>query len=185
MKIGYGRVSRLDQNPEAQTDALQAAGCERLFIEQISSRKKDRPQLLAANSHLRTGDTLVVWKLDRLARSTLELAQMADDFKTRGIHLQVITQGVDTSTPTGKLLYDILAGVAEFERSLIAERTAAGLAAARERGRIGGRPASLSPEKKAMVETMLQNPDLPVTKIAATVGVSRATLYRQFPKGRE
>jgi DNA invertase Pin-like site-specific DNA recombinase len=184
MKIGYGRVSKLDQNPQAQRDALTAAGCDLMFIEQISSRKKDRPQWQAANFHLRAGDTLVVWKLDRLARSTLELAQVAEDFKARGVHLSVITQGVDTSSPTGKLLYDILAGVAEFERALIAERTAAGLAAARERGRIGGRPAALNDEQRAMAETMLKNPALTVRKIAGALGVSRATLYRQFPNGR-
>lgn len=185
MKIGYGRVSRLDQSPAAQIDALNAAGCERLFIEQVSSRKKDRPQWQAANSHLRAGDTLVVWKLDRLARSTLELAQVAEDFKARGVHLSVITQGVDTATPTGKLLYDVLAAVAEFERALIQERTMAGLLAAKERGRVGGRPVSLNDEQRAMAETMLQNPALTVAKIAGTLGVSRATLYRQFPKGRE
>jgi DNA invertase Pin-like site-specific DNA recombinase len=94
MKIGYGRVSKLDQNPELQISALNAAGCEKLFIEKISSGKKDRPQWIAANAYLRQGDTLVVWKLDRLARSTLELAQIAEDFKARGVNLHVITQGV-------------------------------------------------------------------------------------------
>jgi DNA invertase Pin-like site-specific DNA recombinase len=120
-----------------------------------------------------------------MARSTLELAQVADDLKTRGVHLHVITQGVDTATPTGKLLYDVLAGVAEFERALIAERTMAGLRAARDRGRTGGRPPALNDEQKTMAETMLKNPALTVARIAVMVGVSRATLYRTFPKMRE
>jgi len=181
MRIGYGRVSKLDQNPDLQISALKATGCEKLFIEKISSGKKDRPQWIAANDYLRQDDTLVVWKLDRLARSTLELAQIAEDFKARGINLHVITQGVDTGTPAGKLLYDMLAAVAEFERELTRERTMAGLLRARDHGKKGGRPPRIKPEEKAMIEVMLKDPDIDIKRMLATMKIPRSTFYRHFP----
>jgi DNA invertase Pin-like site-specific DNA recombinase len=184
MKIGYGRVSKLDQNPALQIDALNAAGCEKLFIEKISSGKQERPQWLAANAYLRRGDTLVVWKLDRLARSTLELAQVAADFKARVVNLHVITQGVDTGTPAGKLLYDLLAAVAEFERELTRERTMAGLLRARDQGKKGGRPPRIKPEERAMLEVMLKDPDIDIKRMLATMKISRSTFYRHFPGGK-
>ena len=184
MKFGYGRVSKLDQNPDLQISALTAAGCDKLFIDKISSGKKERPQWIAVNDQLRPGDTLVVWKLDRLARSTLELAQIAEDFKARGVHLHVITQGVDTSTPAGKLLYDMLAAVAEFEKALIKERTMAGLIQAREQGKKGGRPPGIKPEEKAMIEAMLKDPDIDIKHMLKTMKIPRSTFYRHYPGGK-
>ena len=184
MKFGYGRVSKLDQNPDLQMSALTAAGCDKLFIEKISSGKKERPQWLAVNERLRPGDTLVVWKLDRLARSVLELAQIAEDLKMRGIHLHVVTQGVDTSTPAGKLVYDMLAAVAEFEKALIKERTMAGLIAARDRGKKGGRPPGIKPEEKAMIEAMLKDPDIDIKHMLKTMKIPRSTFYRHYPGGK-
>ena len=184
MKIGYGRVSRLDQNPDLQVNALQAAGCEKLYIEKISSGRKDRPQWLAVNDQLRPGDTLVVWKLDRLARSTLELAQIAEDFKARSVNLHIITQGVDTSTPAGKLLYDMLAAVAEFEKALIKERTMAGLLQARAQGKKGGRPPRITPAEKALIESMLKDPDLDIKHMLKTMQIRRSTFYRHYPGGK-
>jgi DNA invertase Pin-like site-specific DNA recombinase len=182
MRIGYGRVSRFDQNPELQIDALPKAGCEKWFIETISSGQTRRPEWERVNELLRAGDTLVVWALDRLARSTLDLAKIAEDLKARGINLHLVTQGADTSTPSGKMLYDMLAAMAEFERSLIRDRTAAGLRAAKERGRRGGRPKALSEEQRAMVKAMMKQPGLSKGKIAKAVGVSRATVYRAAEK---
>ena len=184
MKFGYGRVSKLDQNPDLQVSALRAAGCDKLFIEKISAGKKERPQWIAVNDQLRAGDTLVVWKLDRLARSVLELAQIAEDFKARGVHLHVITQGADTGTPAGKLLYDMLAAVAEFERALIKERTMAGLLQAREQGKKGGRPPGITPEEKTLIEAMLKDPDLDIKAMLKTMHIPRSTFYRHYPGGK-
>lgn len=184
MKFGYGRVSKLDQNPDLQTNALHAAGCEKIFIEKISSGKKERPQWLAVNDQLRAGDTLVVWKLDRLARSTLELAQIAEDFKARGVNLHIITQNVDTGTPAGKLLYDVLAAMAAFEKELVRERTMAGLIRAREQGKKGGRPAGISTEEKAMIEAMLKDPDIDIKAMLKMMNIPRSTFYRHYPGGK-
>jgi DNA invertase Pin-like site-specific DNA recombinase len=138
--VAYARVSTIDQNPELQFDALKGYGCTKIFIDEASGTDRERPQLAACLNFLRRGDILVFWKLDRLARSTVHLGQIAEACRTKGVDLKCITQPIDTTTPTGKLMFHILACFAEFERDIIVERTLAGLAAARARGRIGGRP---------------------------------------------
>lgn len=137
--VAYARVSTLDQNPDLQFDALRAAGAERLFVDHASGADRDRPELAKCMAFLRRGDVLLFWKLDRLARSTAHLAQIAEACQARGVDMRCLTQPIDTSSPTGKLLFNLLASFAEFERDLIRERTLAGLAAARARGRVGGR----------------------------------------------
>ncbi|WP_393964363.1 recombinase family protein [Exiguobacterium sp. S22-S28] len=137
-KIGYARVSTSDQNLDLQLDELEKAGCTKIFQEKASSVKK-RPELEKYLDYLREGDTLVVWKLDRLGRTTKKLLELIDDLRDRGINLQILTLGVDTSTAAGRLFFTMMAGLAEMERELIRERTKAGLQAARSRGRLGGR----------------------------------------------
>ncbi|MCU1670871.1 MAG: site-specific recombinase, invertase Pin, partial [Blastococcus sp.] len=139
-RIGYGRVSTPDQNADAQHDALDAAGCERVFFDHgVSGKLARRPELDACLDYLRPGDTLVITKLDRLGRSVKNLVDQVLDLGTRNVDLVVISQGIDTTTPAGKLIFHVLAAIAEFERDLILERTLEGLAAARARGRKGGR----------------------------------------------
>lgn len=138
--VAYARVSTIDQNPELQFDALKAAGCEKTFVDQASGTDRERPQLARCLAFLRKGDVLLFWKLDRLARSTVHLGQIAEACRDKGVDLKCLTQPIDTTTPAGRMMFNILACFAEFERDIIVERTLAGLAAARARGRIGGRP---------------------------------------------
>lgn len=138
--VAYARVSTADQNPELQFDALKAAGVERIFTDEMSGKVRDRPELGKCLAFLRRGDVLVFWKLDRLARSVMHLGEIAEVCRQRGVDLRCLTQPIDTTTSAGKLLFNILGCFAEFERDIIQERTLAGLAAARARGRIGGRP---------------------------------------------
>ena len=140
MLIGYARVSTIDQNPALQMDALKTAGCDKVFTEKASGSHRDRPQLKAALNYLREGDTLVVWKLSRLARSLTQVIKTATDINDRGIALKVLTQNIDTSTSEGRLFFHMTAAFDEFQRELIVENTRAGLAAANKRGRRGGRP---------------------------------------------
>ena len=184
MKIGYGRVSKLDQDPQLQIDALKGAGCDKLFIEKISSRKELRPEWVNANSHLRSGDTLVVWKLDRIARSVLELELIAKDLQSRGVELKVLTQNLDTGTPEGKLMFTMIAAFAQFERDLVQQRTKAGLMAAREQGRFGGRRKEMTEEKRKLAQTLLANPEMSVRDVLRVVGVSKSVFYREFKGGR-
>jgi DNA invertase Pin-like site-specific DNA recombinase len=137
--IAYARVSTADQNPELQVSALRSAGAVKIFTERASGRDRDRPVLAECLQFLRKGDVLLFWKLDRLARSMIHLGQIAEDLHRRGVDLRCLTQPIDTTTSTGKLMFNILASFAEFERDVIVERTNAGLAAARARGKIGGR----------------------------------------------
>lgn len=138
--IAYARVSTIDQNPELQFDALKKAGAEKVFVDKASGADRERPQLAACLDFIRAGDVLLFWKLDRLARSTVHLGQIAEACREKGVDLKCLTQPIDTTTPTGKLMFSILSCFAEFERDLIVERTLAGLAVARAQGRIGGRP---------------------------------------------
>ncbi len=184
MKIGYVRTSTQDQNPDLQVRALSEAGCKKLFTETASGAAIDRPQLKSAVEYLRAGDTLVVWKLDRLARSLRQLIQTVDDLKRRGIGFRSLTEAIDTTTPSGELFFHIFGALGEFERALISERTRAGLAAALARGRKGGRPKSLSDIDLAMARQLLQNPLISVRQVAERLQVSDSTLYRYIPAAR-
>lgn len=184
MLIGYARVSTLDQDPGLQLDALTAAGCERVFQEKASGVKEDRPQLTAALDHMRNGDVLVVWKLDRLARSIKQLVALLDTLNEKGIGFRCLAPAIDTTTPEGRLLYTITGAFAEFERELIRQRTQAGLKAALARGRKGGRRKKLDDEALAAARAMLKDPTLSVAAIAKRLGVTRSTLYNYLPEAR-
>lgn len=184
MQVGYARVSTRDQNPQAQIDALNAAGCERVFTEQASGAQRDRPELRAALDYVRAGDSLVVWKLDRLARSVRQLVETAEDLAKREIGLKVLTQQIDTTTPGGRLVFHVFAAVAEFERELMLERTHAGLATARAANRRGGRPKALSEAQIRRAKAMLTDPMITVDEVAQQLGTTTSTLYRHIPGGR-
>lgn len=184
MLVGYARISTVDQSPALQIDALRSAGCERLFTEKASGAQRDRPELKAALEYLRQGDTLVVWKLDRLARSMRQLIETVEDLQIRGIELRSLTESIDTATAGGRLVFHIFGALAEFERAVIRERTNAGLQAARERGKKGGRPKGLGPKDLAVAKMLLANPEISVEEVAARLKVSAATLYRYLPGGR-
>ena len=182
--IGYARVSTQDQSTNLQLDALNKAGCSRVYSESASGAQRDRPELARALDYMRPGDTLVVWKLDRLARSLKQLIETAESLEGKGIGFRSLTESIDTTTAGGKLTFHIFAALAEFERSMIRERTRAGLDAARARGRVGGRPRSLTDKDLEMAKTLLANPDITVEQVAARLGVAPATLYRYLPGGR-
>ena len=184
MLVGYARVSTQEQDTSLQLDALCAAGCEKLFEEKASGAQRDRPQLKAALDYMREGDTLVVWKLDRLARSMRQLIETVEDLHSRGIGFRSLTESIDTTTAGGKLIFHIFGALAEFERSVIRERTTAGLRAARARGRLGGRPPALTEQKLVMARAMLRDPTITVEDVARQLEISPATLYRYIPGGR-
>ena len=186
MLIGYARVSTHDQNPQLQIDALRAAGCsdDRIYVEKASGAQRERPELRAAIDYMRDGDTLVVWKLDRLARSLKQLIETVDGLEARGIGLCSLTDNIDTTTAGGRLVFHIFGALAEFERTIIRERTTAGLQAARARGRIGGRPRGLSADQVAAARAMLRDPAITAAQVAAHLGVAVSTLYRYLPGGR-
>lgn len=178
-KIGYARVSTLDQKLDSQLDELKKIGCTKIFQEKASSVKK-RPELEKCLDYLREGDTLVVWKLDRLGRTTKKLLELIDDLKDRGINLQIITLGVDTSTAAGRLFFTMMAGLAEMERELTRERTNIGLQAARARGRIGGRkPIDQEIMNRAMI---MYEAKMTVDDITKTLDISRSTFYKYLNK---
>ena len=178
MKVGYIRTSKKDQNPELQRRDLLAFGCEKIFEEQISSRKEDRPELKAAMDYCREGDEMVVWKLDRFGRSLRELIDLVNELSKRGVELVSLRESIDTTTPGGKLVFHVFWAVAEFERDLILERTTAGLEAARARGRRGGRKPAMDEGKIALASRLMRDRETPISEVCEAVGVSRATLYR-------
>lgn len=182
MKIGYARVSTEDQSLDLQRDALRQAGCERIYEEKESGGKRERPELLKLLENLRPGDTLTVWRLDRLGRSLKHLVETVEELEARGVGFQSLTETVDTTTSGGKLIFHIFAALAEFERTLIRERTTAGLKAARARGRQGGRPATLNEQKKRQAQTLRNDPTLSVAEICKTLKISRTTFYRYTEK---
>ena len=184
MLVGYARVSTQDQKPELQLDALKQAGCEKVFQEKASGAKRDRPELNAAIDFIRQGDTIVVWKLDRLARSLKQLIETVEDLEGRGIGLKSLTENIDTGTSGGRLIFHIFGALAEFERSIIRERTIAGLVAAKARGRVGGRPKALTDDDVAAARAMLKEPDITAKDVAGRLNVSVATLYRYLPAAR-
>ena len=176
-RIGYARVSTADQDPTLQTSALDKAGCERVFTDHASGARADRPELAAALDYCRRGDALVVWKLDRLGRSLSHLVDVLNGMRARGIEFVSLTEGMDTSTPMGELLFHIMGALAQFERALIIERTAAGLAVARAAGRTGGRPRALDQKGQQAART-LHASRTPVSEIARVLSVSESTVYR-------
>jgi DNA invertase Pin-like site-specific DNA recombinase len=189
MRIGYGRVSTRDQHPEAQHDALDAAGCEEIFVDKASGKLARRPDLdkalLSAN---RAGDQLIITKLDRLGRSLEHLIELSKLLQQRGVDLVVLDQGIDTSTAVGRMFFHILGAIAEFEHALMSERTLDGLAAARARGRTGGQKPKLGPRQIKLAREMYDETSQDgkrkhtVAQIAAEFGVSRPTIYRHLAK---
>jgi DNA invertase Pin-like site-specific DNA recombinase len=179
MKIGYVRVSKQKQNEELQIDALKKAGCDKWFLDKMTGSKAERKGLAEALAYLRSGDTFVVWKLDRAGRSLTHLIELLKGLKERDIEFISLTEQIDTTTPGGKLIFHLMGALAEFERDLIRERTNAGLAAARARGRVGGRPRKLKTSGKvALARRMFADHSHSIPEICAALGISRATLYR-------
>ena len=181
MKLGYARVSTKEQNLDRQMDSLTAAGCEKIFCDKMSGAKWDRPELNMLKAQLRAGDIVVIDKLDRLGRSLKDLIEIVSEFESNGISFISLQDNIDTTTASGKLIFHIFASLAEFERSLISERTRSGLTAARARGRVGGRPKGLSDEAKktAMAaETLYKTGDQSIIEICRQLSISKPTLYR-------
>ncbi|CAN5555166.1 recombinase family protein [soil metagenome] len=178
MNIGYARISTGEQLLDLQRDALTTAICEPIFTDTISGAKASRPGLYEALTYLKEGDTLVVWRLDRLGRSLKHLIQVVTDLQERGVGFRSLTEQIDTTTSGGKLIFHVFGALAEFERDLIRDRTIAGLRAARALGRLGGRPKKLADLKRLALAKQLYDGDTDVTTICATLGISRATLYR-------
>lgn len=176
MIIGYARVSTNDQNPELQVDALKKAGAEQIFQEKFTGTLRERPELSQCLRTFRQGDVLIVWKLDRLARSLKDLVEIVQDLQDRGIGFKSLTESIDTTSSGGRLVFHIFGALAEFERDLIRERTMAGLEAARARGRKGGRKPSLSKTDTQKAAAMLLDPKITKTEVAQHFGVSRTTL---------
>lgn len=176
--IGYARVSTLDQNSALQRDALQAAGAARIFEDTASGAKDDRPGLADALAYLRSGDTLTVWKLDRLGRSLPHLTQTVAALAARGIGFRSLTEAIDTTTPNGRLVFHLFAALADFERDLIRERTRAGLAASRARGVVGGRRPVVTDDKLARARTLIDAKGLSVREAATRLKVGKTALYQ-------
>ena len=178
MKIGYARVSTTDQNLDLQLTALKEAGCGRIYQEKISGAKRDRPELQRLLDQLRPDDIIVVWKLDRLARSTQNLLELVDHIKNAEASFCSLSEPwADTTSPSGKMIMTVFAGIAEFERDLIRERTGAGRDAAKKRGVRFGRPEKMNDEQKLLAKRLLQE-DKSVSEIAKTFNVHKATIYR-------
>lgn len=178
MKIGYVRVSKHEQNEDMQIKALEAAGCEKIFKEKASGAKEDRKELNNILSFMRSGDTFMVWKLDRAGRSLKHLIEVLAKIEATGVILVSLTECIDTSTAGGKLIFHVMGALAEFERDLIRERTLAGLSAARARGRMGGRPRVISRAKERQIQRLMADTSLGIDEIVEETGVSRSTLYR-------
>ena len=178
MKIGYARVSTIDQNLDLQLDALKEAGCEQFFTDKITGTKFDRPNLNELKKILRKGDTVIVWKLDRMGRGLRDMIILMKEFQEKGVGFKSLTEGIDTTTPTGTLIFHIFASLAEFERSLIIERTQAGLRAGRARGKIGGRKPKLTEEQKILVRKMHADKTIPLSVITDTFKMTRQTMYK-------
>lgn len=181
MKIGYARVSTKEQSLNLQEDALRKAGCEKIYSEQISGATSERPQLQEMIKHLRQGDIVIVWKLDRLGRSIRDLIKLVSSFQDNSVGFQSLQDAIDTTTPTGKLTFHLFAALAEFERDIISTRTKAGLEAARARGRKGGRPKGLSKkaqDKARLAESLYKEKQRSIAEICEHLHISKPTLYR-------
>lgn len=178
MRFGYARISTLEQNLNLQTDALKAAGCDEIITDEASGKNANRPGLnKLLCDKLRNGDELVVWRLDRLGRSLKDLIALVADFESKGIKFTSLTENINTSTNNGKLIFNIFASLAEFERNLIRERTLAGLSAARSRGRLGGRPGIEKTKINAAIQ-LYHKKELTINEICKTIGISKGTLYK-------
>src|SRR3982074_3783578 len=177
MLIGYARVSTDDQSLSLQRDALNKAGCKRIFTDKARGAPTQRPGLADALSHLRKGDSLVVWKLDRLGRSVKGLVDLVGEFETRQVHFQSLTDGIDTKTPAGRFFFHVMASLAQMERELLVERTRAGMPGATGLGRVGGRKRRMTDSKIQSGKTLLRN-GVPPKEVARNLGVSIPTLYR-------
>jgi DNA invertase Pin-like site-specific DNA recombinase len=185
MLIGYARVSTQDQNLDLQVEALNKIGCEKIFEEIVSGIKTDRQNLNEALSYLRPGDSLVVWRLDRLGRTLKQLIELINTLKERGIGFMSITEAIDTTTPTGQFFFHITAAFAELERDLIRERTKAGLASARARGRKGGRPKAIDSEAFQMALILYNEKKTTVANISKQFNISKRTFYRYLEDYRK
>jgi len=181
MKYGYARVSTEDQNPAMQLAALKKAGCKTVFKDEVTGAHVKRPALNRCLKTLQTGDTLIVWKLDRLGRSLRDLIHMLDGFKQEGIKFRSLTEAIDTETPTGRAMWQMIGVLAELERSLIVERTRAGVKAAQKRGVKFGRKAKLTPDRLAHARKIINQGTTP-TDAAKIIGIGRATLYRALQR---
>ena len=185
MRIGYARVSTQDQHPDLQIDALKAAGCEQVFHEKMTGKLAERPELEACLRTLRAGDTLVVWKLDRLGRSLKHLVEIIHALEQRGVAFRSLTESIDTGSAGGRLIFHVFGALAEFEHSLIRERTIAGLSAARARGRLGGRKAKLSAADVRKAAALLLDPLMTKAEVARHFRVSRVTLNKALERAAE
>jgi len=182
MLIGYARVSTQDQHLESQRDALEKAGCQKIFQDHMTGSRADRPGLTVALDMLRAGDTLVVWKLDRLGRSVKHLVDLVTSLHAQGIHFRSLTDAIDTGSASGRFFFHVMASLAEMERDLIAERTKAGLEVARRNGRIGGRKPKMTASKLESARKLLAG-GIPPKEVAKNLGISIPTLYRHCPAG--
>lgn len=185
MKIGYARVSTLDQNLDLQLDALKQAGCIKIITDEISGSVAERPGLKKIKELLREGDTLVVWRLDRLGQSLKHLIEWINELQSLGVGFQSLQESINTMTSTGQLIFHMFGALAEFERNLIRERTKAGLAAARARGRLGGRPKQLESSKRKLAVKLYQDREHTVQEICRMMGISKPTLYQYLREQNE
>lgn len=184
MLVGYARVSTGEQNLDLQLDALNKAGCGQIYTDELSGAKTQRPGLDLALAFVRSGDTLVVWKLDRLGRSLKDLVLRIEELQSNGVGFKSLTEAIDTTNSAGKLQFHIFSALAEFERDLIRERTLAGLRSARARGRVGGRPRKMSIETIKMAAWMMKSKEMLIADILKTLKISRSSLYRYVtPQG--
>jgi DNA invertase Pin-like site-specific DNA recombinase len=183
MLIGYARISTHDQTLSLQKDALEKAGAEKIFTDTVSGTKVERKGLTQALSHLRPGDTLVVWRLDRLGRALRHLIDTITELHDRGVGFKSLTENIDTTTSGGKLVFHIFGALAEFEREIIRERTQAGLQSALARGKVGGRPKALTPKEVQILRNMAADKSLTVSDICKTLGIGRTTFYRYVKAG--
>lgn len=175
---GYGRISTSDQDASLQRDALEKFGCSRIYVDTISGAKAERPQLDTMLKHLRSGDTVVVWRIDRMGRSLIHMVQLVELLQERGVGLVSITEGLDTRTEVGRFQLNILTSVAQWERDTIRVRVLSGIEAARSRGRVGGRKPKLTPQKLKMAKTMYASKEYTIKEIADELVVSQSTIYR-------
>jgi DNA invertase Pin-like site-specific DNA recombinase len=177
MIIGYARVSTLEQNLNLQMDSLKLMGTQKIFTDKVSSAADSRPGLAKLLSHMKAGDTVVVWRLDRLARNLRQLLDLVARFEEHKVKFKSITEAIDTATPPGRLFLSVFGALAEFERNLIRERTVAGLKSARARGKVGGRPSVLNVEKVKEIHRLFHRKKLEAGEVAQIVGVSRSSVY--------